>query len=93
MDDRKLKVIYGLSNIPIEYIGKTYEDFMLPSKAAQIRQKIAKAPSKGKLLIIGEPAPIINQLALNRKIYGIDFVKYFESRFKDEDAEEIPQST
>lgn len=92
INERAKKAIYSLSNIPLSYLGKTYSDYLVKSKAIQMQQKITKAPSSGKLLVIGDPAPIINQLSGDRKVFGVDFVEYYESRFKDDDNP-IPKTT
>ena len=91
-NERVGKVIYLLSNIPLSYLGKTYEDYLVKPKAVQLYQKITKAPPSGRLLVVGDPAPILNHLSEDRKVFGVDFVEYYESRFKD-DSNSIPKST
>jgi len=81
-------------HIPVSYIGKIYEDFVPKSKAEKLRDSISKAPTKGKLLVVGNPAPIINQLfESGRRMFGVDFIKYYESRFDGESTYHIPTST
>jgi hypothetical protein len=82
--------------IPTDFYNVGYEDVkLLPTRIEAIRGKIAKAPSAGVLLVSGTAAPIINQLLdmKNRKVVGIDFVEYYNSKLSSENTIELPKAS
>ncbi len=84
-DDKILKMIYSLNNIPLEFIGQKLEDYIPPTKLTSIKKKLTNMPTSGRLLINGTAGPVINLLSPDKKVFGIDFVQYYNCQFTDKD--------
>jgi len=87
------KTLYTFRGLPSFYHGLDYTHTKLsPLKQGQLQEKISSAPLSGTLLVCGCAAPIVNQLMPVRKVTGLSFVEYFDSRLSDGDTLALPQS-
>ena len=83
MTKKQLTILYALNNIPIEILDDPLERYFPPSKVNAMKSILNNMPETGVLLVSGTANPIINYIFLQRRIYGIDFVQYYEEQFVD----------
>lgn len=69
------------------------EDTKIPAKNIQaLRDKIAKAPKKGVIVVTGTCCPIVNELFNDgRTIVGFSFSEYYDARFSSENEVDKPK--
>ena len=67
----------------------TFDDIKLPKiKCMELKERLHKAPTSGKLLVTGTICPIVNEMFdLGKTMVGISFPEFYESRFSDEPLE------
>lgn len=88
----KPKIAYKLLGLPVEYHDLSWADTKVPaSKAELMESKLAKAPASGVLLVSGSAAPVVNYFMERRKVVGLNFPEYFESKLSNEETLETPK--
>lgn len=86
------KLAYQMLGLPTNYHNMTFKDTKLSEvKALDIEKKIAKAPASGVLLVSGTAGPIVNILMATRKVVGLDFSEFYQSKLSNEESMETPR--